>query len=231
VALNPFRLFTLALVVLAAVAGSSGATAQVQDVASRDLTVQSAAADDEALHDTMRKLWEDHITWTRLFIVSFAADLPDQDPTATRLLQNQVDLGDAIKPYIGDAAGDQLTALLTDHILGSVDVLTAAKAGDRAALGVAQERWYANGDAIADFLSAANPEAWPAPMMRAALRQHLDLTTAEAVARLQGDFPGDIAAYDEVHMQILGLSDVLSGGIMGDDHATMTAAFFCALNR
>src|SRR5215203_2714078 len=72
-----------------------------------------------AFQDAMRKLWEDHITWTRVFIISAAADLPDKDAATQRLLQNQVDIGNAIKPYYGDAAGDKLTALLNDHILGA----------------------------------------------------------------------------------------------------------------
>src|SRR5438045_3095425 len=80
--------------------------------------------------NAMRKLWEDHITWTRLYIVSAAADLPDKDVTAQRLLQNQTDIGNAVKPFYGEAAGNQLTALLRDHILGAVDLIAAAKAGD-----------------------------------------------------------------------------------------------------
>src|SRR3954454_19140654 len=47
-----------------------------------------------ALHDGMRKLWEDHITWTRLAIVSFAADAPDLKASEARLLANQKDIGD-----------------------------------------------------------------------------------------------------------------------------------------
>jgi hypothetical protein len=47
-------------------------------------------------HDDMRKLWEDHITWTRLAIVSFAAGVPDFDATAARLLRNQDDIGNAV---------------------------------------------------------------------------------------------------------------------------------------
>src|SRR5881392_1307792 len=87
----------------------------------------------------MRKLWEDHITWTRLFIVSAVADLPDKDATTQRLLQNQVDIGNAIRPYYGDAAGDKLTALLKEHILGAAELVGAAKAGDSAALKTASD--------------------------------------------------------------------------------------------
>lgn len=46
-----------------------------------------------AFHDAMRKLWEDHVTWTRLAIVSFAGDLPDLPATQRRLLRNQTDIG------------------------------------------------------------------------------------------------------------------------------------------
>src|ERR1044071_4211265 len=78
-----------------------------------------------ALHDAMRKLWEDHITWTRVFIISAAGDLPDKATATDRLLQNQVDIGDAIKPYYGDAAGNKLTSLLKEHIPTAAEVVAA----------------------------------------------------------------------------------------------------------
>src|SRR5512140_856035 len=77
--------------------------------------------DEAAFRDTMRKLWEDHITWTRLYIVSAVAGLPDAQPTAERLLQNQADIGNAIKPFYGVGAGERLTSLLRDHILIAAD--------------------------------------------------------------------------------------------------------------
>lgn len=168
-----------------------------------------------AFHDAMRQLWEDHITWTRLYIVSAAAGLPDADATAQRLLRNQADIGAAIKPFYGETAGASLTALLRSHILTAAKLVGAAKSGDTAAARSASEGWYANADSIADFLSAANPKAWAAATLRAAMRMHLDLTLKEATARLHGDWAADIAAYDAIHEHILQLADVLSSGIIG----------------
>jgi len=165
-------------------------------------------------HDAMRKLWEDHITWTRLYIVSFAADLPDTDAVAQRLLQNQTDIGNAIRPFYGDAAGDQLTQLLKDHILGAVDILKAAKAGDTAATKTASDKWYANANDIATFLNGANPDNWPLDDLKSEMKMHLDLTLGEAEAHLAGDAAKDIAAYDDVHNEILGMADILSSGIV-----------------
>lgn len=165
-------------------------------------------------HNTMRKLWEDHITWTRLYIVSVAADLPDKEAVAERLLQNQVDIGDAIRPFYGDEAADQLTALLQEHIMGAANVLEAAKAGDQAQVDAASQAWYANADEIAVFLSAANPDNWPEADLKAAMKMHLDLTLQEAVDHLGGNVAADIQDYDKVHDHILGLADVLSSGIM-----------------
>ena len=167
-----------------------------------------------AFHDAMRKLWEDHVTWTRLYIVSAAAGLPDAQPAAERLLRNQADIGDAIKPFYGNAAGDRLTELLRSHILIAAEIVKAAKAGDTAAAGAASARWNSNADEIADFLSAANPGNWPRQTLRSEMRHHLDLTLQEAQARLRGDWAADIAAYDTVHEHILGMADVLSAGIV-----------------
>ena len=166
------------------------------------------------LRTQLRKLWEDHVTWTRMVIVSFAADLPDLSTAEQRLLRNQVDLGNAIKPYYGAAAGKQLTALLRTHILEAVPVLSAAKAGDRAKLTAALDAWYANGNQIARFLTGANPDAWPLAMTSKMMKTHLALTTQEAVARLEGKWGADVAAYEKVHAEILQMSDMLSSGIV-----------------
>jgi hypothetical protein len=173
-----------------------------------------AKTDDQAFHDAMRKLWEDHITWTRLVIVSLANDLPDSDPTVQRLLQNQDDIGDAIKPFYGDAAGEQLSALLRDHILIAAEILQAAKNDDTTALNDAIARWYANADDIAVFLNSANPKNWPLNEMKAMMREHLDLTLQEAVAYLHGDHAASIAAYDQIHLQALSMADMLSEGVL-----------------
>jgi hypothetical protein len=167
-----------------------------------------------AFHDDMRKLWEDHITWTRLAIVTFADGSGGFDATAGRLLANQVDIGNAVKRFYGNAAGDQLTALLREHILVAVELLQAAKAGDTAAFEAARVRWYTNSDQIADFLSTANPRWWPRNEMRAAMRTHLDQTLAEAAHELGGDYAGSVADYEQIHHHILMMADLLSSGIM-----------------
>jgi hypothetical protein len=167
-----------------------------------------------ALRTSMDKLWEDHITWTRMVIVDFAAGLPDLPNAEARLLRNQADIGNAIKPYYGRAAGNKLTKLLRTHILEAVPVLQSAKAGDKTKLTAALNAWYANGNQIAAFLSKANPHNWPLPMMRTMMKQHLALTTKEAVARLQGNWAADIVAYDQVHAEILHMSAMLSDGIV-----------------
>lgn len=162
----------------------------------------------------MRKLWEDHITWTRLYIISAIADLPDLELTTARLLRNQVDIGEAIAAFYGAAAGEELASLLKDHILGAATLLAAAKAGEQPKVDTASTAWYANADDIGAFLHSANPDNWPAAEMSAQMKMHLDMTLEEAVARLTGDFAGDIAAYDMIHDHILGMADALSAGII-----------------
>jgi hypothetical protein len=165
-------------------------------------------------HDEMRRLWEDHVTWTRLAIISLVGGTPDTDASVRRLLQNQTDIGDAIKPFYGEAAGEELTRLLRDHILIAADIIAAAKAGDDAGVTAAQTRWTANADEIAAFLAGANPRSWDLDEMKTMLYEHLTLTTDEAVARLQGDWDADVAAYDEIHRHALGMADMLSDGIV-----------------
>jgi hypothetical protein len=162
----------------------------------------------------MRQLWEEHIVYTRLFIVSFAADLPDLQATTERLLANQTDIGDAVKPYYGEEGGAALTELLREHILDAANLLTAAKSGDTAGFDEAKVAWYDNANRIALFLNRANPDNWPREATQHHMTMHLDLTLDEAAHQLGGDYVQSIADYDAVHLAILEMSDYLSQGII-----------------
>jgi len=205
-ALTALVAFFSALAALAVSGGMDMAQAHGQTV--------TPSRTSSALHDGMRKLWEDHITWTRLAIISLEGGTPDTPATVARLLRNQVDIGNAVKPYYGARAGDELTRELKSHILIAADVIAAAKAGDASKLAEAQARWVRNADRIAARLHAANPRFWPLAALKAEMHMHLELTTQEAVAHLQGKWAADVAAYDRVHRHILHMSDLLSGGIV-----------------
>jgi hypothetical protein len=171
----------------------------------------SAAAAD--LRTSMRKLWTDHTVWTRDYIVAAVDDRPDAQAAANRLMKNQEDIGNAVAAYYGPAAGQQLTALLKQHISIAVDLIKAAKAGAAAAQKRADDQWRQNAVDIATFLSTANPN-WPKDTLVAMMQMHLSTTTAEVVARLKHDWEGDVRAYDAVYQHILMMADALSDGIM-----------------
>jgi hypothetical protein len=165
------------------------------------------------LQTAMRKLWADHVLWTRQYIVSAILNDPSAQAASVRLLKNQEDIGNAVVPYYGAAAGAKLTDLLKQHILIAVDLVTAAKAGDAAKQADADKRWHQNAADIATFLSGANPN-WPRQTLLDMLNRHLALTTQEAVNRLQQKWNDDVSNFDAIFSQSMMMADALSAGII-----------------
>jgi hypothetical protein len=208
----PLALITLVALFSAlatlAVSGGHDAQAHGPDHAKAGISVEELA-----FRQDMRKLWEDHVTWTRLAVISLTTGSPDTEATVGRLLQNQDDIGAAIAPFYGEGAGDQLATLLREHITIAAELIAAAKAGNQPEVARQQARWEANADEIARFLNSAN-RRWKLDETRSMLLEHLQLTTREVVARLQSDWAADVAAYDEIHRQALHMADMLSTGIV-----------------
>jgi hypothetical protein len=201
-----------AIIVTAALAGvvassPPGASAERHD----DAPVTTKAL---AFHDAMRALWQSHGTWTERAIVDFVGGLPDTQFVVDRLLRNQTEIGDAVKPYYGRRAGNRLTALLQEHINAAVALLQAAKSGDADATATATAAFHANGDRIARFLHAANPRHWPLRAMKRMMRVHLDQVVGLAVHQLQGRYAAAVRLYDDYIDHILDMADMLSEGIM-----------------
>jgi hypothetical protein len=205
------RAVTTFVVALAFGLGAMEATAGAMPSIPHLQTVETAAA--TALRQTMRKLWTDHVVWTRGYVVAAVGDQPDAPAAAARLMKNQEDIGAAVAGYYGKPAGDRLTALLKDHIAIAVDIIKFAKAGDKASQEQANTKWLRNAEDIADFLSKANPN-WPRAVLVKMMNMHLSTTTDEVVARLTKNWDADTRAFDVVYEHILVMADALSDGII-----------------
>lgn len=189
-----------------AVSSESAATsesAQVECVKPNIVKLQSA----------LTKLWMDHAVWTKTYITSALADLQDQQDVLARLLKNQQDIGDAIKPYYGEAAGNKLAELLKEHIAIAGQVVEAAEAGNQAMFNKANKEWHRNADDIAKFLSGANPN-WAMKDLQDMLYVHLQLLTEQVKARLAKDWKAEIVAYDKGVDHLIMLAEVLTQGIV-----------------
>jgi hypothetical protein len=160
----------------------------------------------------MRRLWEDHMSYTHSYITSAIAGLSDLQDIEDRLMKNQDDIGAAIKPYYGDDAGNKLASLLRAHILAAADMVKAAKGKDKKAQDDALAKANSNADEIADMLSQANPN-WSKTELSTHLHQHVGLLKEQADARVKKDWKADIAAYDRGEDHMLTFADMLVEGI------------------
>ncbi|MDK2564491.1 glycosyltransferase [Romboutsia sedimentorum] len=177
---------------------------------SKDIPFNKAACN---LRMVQGKLWIDHVSWTRSFIVSDLSSLEDKGPVLERLLKNQDDIGNSIKPYYGEEAGNKLAALLREHIELAGKVTDAAKNGNKDELEKYNKLWYENADKIANFLSSANPN-YSNKTLKDMLYMHLQFVTDQVVYRLNKDWNADIKAYDKGENHMIEFADILSDGII-----------------
>lgn len=165
------------------------------------------------LKDHLRKLWIDHVVWTKSYIVTAFADSDDKDEVLARLLRNQQDIGDAFKPYYGEAVGDKLAQLLREHILIAGKVVAAVLSNNQADVEKYNKEWYANADQIAKFLSDQNPK-YSYDQLKEMLHEHLELITDDVTARMKKDWNAEIVAFDKGLEHMIMFADILTEGIV-----------------
>jgi hypothetical protein len=165
------------------------------------------------LKSSMRLVWEQHVYWTRMTIISLAFNLPDVDFVTARLLRNATDMGDLLRPFYGNRIAAKFSSLIREHLVIAAELVKAAKAGDQKAVAAAERRWYANGEEIADFLSTINPYI-SEKEFKEMFFEHLALTKSEAVFILQKDFKSSIAVFDKIEAEALQMADTITVAIV-----------------
>jgi hypothetical protein len=174
------------------------------------------------LNQNLRALWEQHVYWTRLTVNSIVDRLPDEKETTARLLRNPTDFAAALEPLYGSDIANKFAKFLRDHLTIATELVKALQAGNSTAAANAQKRWYANADAIADFLSRINPY-WSKKDWKNMLFEHLRLLTNEVSSRLAGNYMENVGSNDRIESQALEMADVMTNGIIQQFPSSFTA--------
>ena len=167
----------------------------------------------EELVSDFRKLWEQHVEWTRMAIMGIVHDLPETDLIIQRLLRNPLDFAAAMQPFYGDEVAKNFANLLTEHLMIAAELVRAAKAGNSSEVSDADRRWRQNADEMADFLAGINSE-WNEEDWNAMLDEHLDLLSKNVADMLSGDYEESIQGFDDIENQALEMADVMADGVM-----------------
>lgn len=138
---------------------------------------------------TLRYLWAEHVARTRDVLFG-------ESPGA--LLANQDKIGAVFSQAFGEQTGHAVAALLRQHILGAISVVTEMKK-ERAHAGSSQlasavAAWKKNASDIATALAAIGP-AFDYATLNAMLQKHLQLLSEEAGYIVAGSPEGSRPAF------------------------------------
>lgn len=168
---------------------------------------------DIKLKSDMQRLWIEHAWWTRDVIVSKQDNLEDNEIVLKRLLQNQEDIGNILKPYYGEGTCNKLTELLKEHIVIGGQIIDANRKGDNAAVEKLDQKWRQNADEIVEFLGTINPY-WKKDELKEMFYSHLKFTTDVANARKNKNWEEDVKIANLNEEHLIHMGNFLTEGIV-----------------
>lgn len=169
--------------------------------------------DRRELGNTMRKLWTQHVYWTRFFIISTVQEIPDLKYVTSRLLKNPEDFAKVLKIFYGEKTANEFKQLLTEHLKIGGDLVNAAKNAEVLQCDELRKKWYANADDIAEFLAEINPY-WCQEKWKDMLYSHLNMTEKEVGFRLKKEYSNDIDIFEVIEKEALDMGDHMAFGII-----------------
>jgi hypothetical protein len=170
----------------------------------------ASASKVQQTQDALRDLWVGHIFWVR----NVALETIGGNPAAAKAAEEQVvanarQIADAIAPYYGKAAADALFGHLAGHYGAIKDYLLAR---DKAGQDAAWKKIAANAEAIATFLSGANPNL-PKDTLMALLVAHGGHHVQQIGQLRSKDYPGEAATWEAMRKHMYVIADALAGAI------------------
>jgi len=165
------------------------------------------------LLNEMQFVWLQHVYWTRMLLISIAANLGDTQDVTERLLENPYDIAEIFGEYYNAATAEKIAQLLTEHLKIGAALIVALRDKKTAEAEDLNKKWYANAAQMSEAFNAINPY-YNLNELRRMFFTHIDLTSQEVALRLAGNYKADIAAFGKVEDEALSMADYFSNGIM-----------------
>ena len=165
------------------------------------------------LNNAFRKLWEQHILWTRIVISDIVFEIPERDFAITRLLRNPDDFGKQLSQFYGSSFGRDFGALMYDHLTIAAELVHAVKSGNEERFEELNRKWFKNADDMARALTSVNPY-WDFETWQKMLYEHLDLVLKEATLFINCQLEENVLLFDKMEQQALEMADMMTKGII-----------------
>lgn len=147
------------------------------------------------LRAALVKLFIDHGVFTALVLKSIVDGGRDTTVLLNRLNQNQHNIGDQLKPILGEAFGNELTNVLLEHIKLAGAVITAAAKNDLT-LDDKITQLFDNSDEVAAVLTSINPDKLPYEVTQRMFHIHNQFIIDMTIHRLNHDYQNEITLFD-----------------------------------
>lgn len=161
---------------------------------------------------SMRKLWNDHIVWTRQYMISEMNNLPDKEAVLTRLRANARSISEEMSELHPSVDEQTMVSMLDSTVLFVTKLIFETNVGGtRTGAYETKEVLMKLMDRMALYLNSVN-EGWKLPEMKMLLQGYLNETHNEILARKNQIWDADIAAYDRLNNHVLKIADAFASG-------------------
>ena len=187
-----------------------------------DMPVSAAQADEVSTHTlvsegdlqlALRDLWNGHVFWVRSYVIaSHYEDEKGATAAEAQVVENARALADAITPFYGQAAADQLFQLLAGHYGAIKAYMVSSYQEDEQGQAAATKELTTNAEQIADFLDGANPHL-PKEVVLPLLMAHGGHHVQQINAIQGKDFDAEATVWEAMLGHIYAISDAMAGAL------------------
>jgi hypothetical protein len=173
----------------------------------------AAAISSADFKSNMKRLWLENMSYTRNFIISSLADLPDLPKLKERLNKNHSDIAEEFKTFYGNIVAENVAEILQKHITTTEEIVKVVNKGTQEQFLEINARWEANAEELAEFLNIKMPKIAKQTFSNMFYKQ-LTATSGQIVARVKKDWDSDFAYFDKGLVNVQVIAETLADGLM-----------------